>query len=150
MLPTDEQALLRDTLRTFAREQLAPGAAQRDREKAFPAAQLKALAAMGVFGVTVPVEWGGAGMDTVSLAIAIMVDQVAHVAGAAKLLHQAASSGAMLSSTRPITRARPPRRPPWLARAARERRTRTQPAPPPGFKHAEPPERVEHRAMRAV
>jgi alkylation response protein AidB-like acyl-CoA dehydrogenase len=71
MLLTDEQMLLRDTLRTFAREQLAPGAAQRDREKVFPAAQLKALAAMGVFGVTVPVEWGGAGMDTVSLAIAI-------------------------------------------------------------------------------
>ena len=71
MILTPEQEMLRDSVRSFARDHLLPGAAQRDRDAAFPAEPLKAMAAMGLFGITVPEEWDGAGMDTVSLAIAI-------------------------------------------------------------------------------
>ena len=64
-----EHALLRESVRRAAREILAPGAAQRDRDRAFPREQLKALAKMGLFGVSVPEAWDGAGMDATSLAI---------------------------------------------------------------------------------
>jgi len=66
--PEHEQ--LRDSLRRFARERLAPRAAERDRSRAFPREDLQALAAMGLFGVSVPEQWGGAGMDGSALAIA--------------------------------------------------------------------------------
>jgi alkylation response protein AidB-like acyl-CoA dehydrogenase len=71
MLLTDDQRMIRDTLREFARERLAPGAAQRDRDHAFPAELLQELAGLGAWGMVVPEQWGGPGLDYVSLAIAI-------------------------------------------------------------------------------
>ena len=71
MLLTQEQELVRDTMREFARERLAPFAAQRDREARFPVEALRELAALGAFGMLVPERWGGAGMDYVSLALAL-------------------------------------------------------------------------------
>ena len=71
MLLTAEQEMIRDAVRSFAREELAPNAAQWDRDAAFPAEALKGMAALGLYGVTVPEQWGGAGLDTVSLAIAL-------------------------------------------------------------------------------
>ena len=71
MLLTDEQTMLRDALREFARRELAPAAAQWDREHAFPRQALAQLAAMGCFGIAVPEDWGGAGLDYVSVAIAL-------------------------------------------------------------------------------
>jgi butyryl-CoA dehydrogenase len=62
--------LLRESVGKFAREKLAPQAAQWDREKHFPRAELDAIAAMGLCGVAIPEEWGGAGMDYTALAIA--------------------------------------------------------------------------------
>jgi len=62
--------MLRESVRAFARAELAPRAAQWDRESTFPREQLKALADMGLFGVSIPEEWGGAGMDSTALAIA--------------------------------------------------------------------------------
>ena len=59
----EQHGLLRDSVRKFARERLAPNAAQWDREKHFPRAELKAIAAMGLCGVAIPEEWDGAGMD---------------------------------------------------------------------------------------
>ncbi len=61
---------LRDTVRRFASEQLAPNAPAWDRDKHFPRAQLKGLADMGLMGVAIPEEWDGAGMDFTALAIA--------------------------------------------------------------------------------
>ena len=61
---------LRDAVRRFAREQLAPNAPAWDRDKRFPREQVRALANMGLMGVAIPQAWGGAGMDTTSLAIA--------------------------------------------------------------------------------
>jgi butyryl-CoA dehydrogenase len=61
---------IREAVRRYAREQLAPHAARWDRESEFPREALKGLAAMGLYGVAVPEEWGGAGMDYTALAIA--------------------------------------------------------------------------------
>src|SRR6266481_10094532 len=61
---------IRQAVRRFAAEQLAPNAARWDREKEFPREALKGLAAMGLYGVAIPEEWGGAGLDYTSLAIA--------------------------------------------------------------------------------
>jgi len=70
MLMQSHHEMLRESVRAFARAELAPRAAQWDRESTFPREQLKALAAMGLFGVSIPEEWGGAGMDSTALAIA--------------------------------------------------------------------------------
>ena len=71
MVLSAEQEMIRDALRSFARERLAPNAARWDREHHFPAQELKALAALGAFGVAVPEALGGAGMDYLSLALVI-------------------------------------------------------------------------------
>jgi alkylation response protein AidB-like acyl-CoA dehydrogenase len=71
MILTDDQRMIRDTLRDFARERLAPNAAEWARNATFPAAALQELAGLGVWGMVVPEEWGGPGLDYVSLAIAI-------------------------------------------------------------------------------
>ena len=61
---------LRDAVRRFAVEQLAPNARAWDRDKHFPREQVKGLAQMGLMGVAIPEEWDGAGMDYTALAIA--------------------------------------------------------------------------------
>ena len=71
MLLTEEQRLVRDTVRPFAGDRLAPHAARWDREHHFPHEELRALGEMGVLGMVTPDAWGGAGMDYVCLAVAI-------------------------------------------------------------------------------
>lgn len=71
MLLTQEQRMVRDAMREFARERLAPFAAQWDKRASFPREALSELAALGAFGMVVPERWGGAGMDYVSLALAL-------------------------------------------------------------------------------
>ncbi|MES2771343.1 MAG: acyl-CoA dehydrogenase family protein [Pseudomonadota bacterium] len=71
MLLTQEQEMIRDTLRSFAAERLAPFASDWDRHHSFPAAALRELGALGALGMVVPEEWGGAGMDYVSLVLAL-------------------------------------------------------------------------------
>lgn len=71
MFLTEEQQMIRDSARAFAREQLAPQAAAWDKNHTFPKAALAELAKLGFFGIVVPEEWGGAGADYVSLAVAI-------------------------------------------------------------------------------
>ena len=68
---TAEQELIRDTVRTFARERVAPVAAELDLEGRFPAELVAELAELGLMGLPIPEEQGGAGGDTVSYAIAI-------------------------------------------------------------------------------
>jgi alkylation response protein AidB-like acyl-CoA dehydrogenase len=67
----EEHRLLRDALRDFAAQRLAPHAAEWDRDATFPRAALKELAALGTFGIAVPEAYGGAGMDYLALAIAL-------------------------------------------------------------------------------
>src|SRR6185436_7803241 len=71
MLLTEEQRLVRDTIRSFAQTELAPNAARWDREHFFPREALHALGALGALGMVVPERFGGAAMDYVSLAVAI-------------------------------------------------------------------------------
>jgi alkylation response protein AidB-like acyl-CoA dehydrogenase len=68
---TPEQELLRETVRTFARERVAPAAAELDRESRFPYELVGELAELGVLGIPIPEEYEGAGGDTVSYALAI-------------------------------------------------------------------------------
>jgi alkylation response protein AidB-like acyl-CoA dehydrogenase len=71
MILTEEHQMIRDALRSFSQERLAPNAARWDREQYFPKAELKELAQLGAFGVAVPEEYGGAGLDYVSLALVL-------------------------------------------------------------------------------
>lgn len=66
----EQHRLLRESVRKFARERLAPKAPQWDREKLFPSDEVAALGEMGLFGVAIPEQWGGAGMDCTACAIA--------------------------------------------------------------------------------
>src|SRR5207237_9067396 len=68
---TPEHQLVRDTVRKFAESRIAPVAAELDREHRFPYDVVAELAELGLMGMTVPEEYGGAGADTVSYAIAI-------------------------------------------------------------------------------
>jgi butyryl-CoA dehydrogenase len=61
---------IRQAVRRYAAEQLAPHAARWDREKEFPREALRGLAEMGLYGVAITEEWGGAGMDYTALAVA--------------------------------------------------------------------------------
>ena len=71
MLLDDEKTLIRDTMRAFAQERLAPHAARWDREHHFPREELAALGDLGAMGMAVPEAWGGAGADCLSLAVAL-------------------------------------------------------------------------------
>lgn len=71
MLLTPDQEMIRDAVRDFAREQLWPHAARWDREHHFPREAHRGLAALGAYGICVPDEFGGAGLDYVSLALVL-------------------------------------------------------------------------------
>jgi len=71
MILSDEHQMIRDALRSFAQERLAPNAARWDREHHFPREELQELAALGAFGVAVPEQYGGAGLDYVALALVL-------------------------------------------------------------------------------
>jgi short/branched chain acyl-CoA dehydrogenase len=66
-----EHELVRDTVRRFALEKVAPVAEELDREKRFPYDIVAELAELGLMGMTIPEEYGGAGTDTLSYAIAV-------------------------------------------------------------------------------
>jgi short-chain 2-methylacyl-CoA dehydrogenase len=66
-----EHELLRDTVRQFALEKVAPVAEALDREKRFPYEIVSGLAELGLMGMTIPEEYGGGGTDTLSYAIAV-------------------------------------------------------------------------------
>jgi short-chain 2-methylacyl-CoA dehydrogenase len=67
----DEHQLLRDTVRQFALEKVAPVAEELDREKRFPYGIVAELGELGLMGMTIPEEYGGAGSDTLAYAIAV-------------------------------------------------------------------------------
>lgn len=71
MILTTEQEMIRDAMRSFARERLAPFAGDWDRHHTFPAEALKELGELGAMGMVVPEEWGGAGMDYMSLVLTL-------------------------------------------------------------------------------
>jgi short/branched chain acyl-CoA dehydrogenase len=68
---TQEQELVRNTVRDFAQQRVAPVAEELDRECRFPYELVAELAELGLMGMTIEEEYGGAGADTLSYAIAI-------------------------------------------------------------------------------
>ncbi len=71
MILNESQAMIRDTARAFAREQLAPHSARWDETGEFPREALRRMGELGLLGMTVPEQWGGVGADAVSLAVAL-------------------------------------------------------------------------------
>ncbi len=71
MILTEEQIMVRDMARDFAREQLAPFASEWEEKGEIPRATLNAMGALGLMGMTTPEEWGGAATDYVSYALAL-------------------------------------------------------------------------------
>ena len=71
MVLSDLQQQIRDLARDFAREQLAPGAAARDREHRFPREELSKMGELGLLGMLVPEEYGGSNTGTLAYAAAL-------------------------------------------------------------------------------
>ncbi|MDP8238254.1 MAG: acyl-CoA dehydrogenase [Candidatus Hatepunaea meridiana] len=68
---TEEQQMVRETIREFALAELAPGVAERDEKEIYPTKAMKKLGELGFMGVTLPEELGGAGLDMISYCIAV-------------------------------------------------------------------------------
>ena len=71
MLLNEAQSMVRDTMRAFAQKRLAPYAGAWDRDHIFPREALRELAGLGACGIVIPEAYGGAGLDYVSLAVAL-------------------------------------------------------------------------------
>ena len=80
MLLSDDHRAVQDAVRAFVQDRIAPQAAAWDRDHHFPAAELKGLAELGCYGVAVPPEWDGAGLDY--LALAVILEEIAAGDGA--------------------------------------------------------------------
>ncbi len=68
---SDEQRLLRETVRDFATREVAPRAEELDRTKSFPYELVAAMGELGLMGIPFPTEYGGGGADTLSYALAV-------------------------------------------------------------------------------
>lgn len=73
----DHQKLIRDTVRQFMDAEVRPSVKQRDREEKFPLEEIRKIAALGCCGMTMPEEFGGPGLDTISYVL--MLEEVARV-----------------------------------------------------------------------
>ena len=74
---TEEQKMLRDMVRDFAENEVLPIAAEIDKEERFPAETIEKIAKLGLLGIPIPEEFGGAGLDTISTVI--VVEELAKV-----------------------------------------------------------------------
>jgi alkylation response protein AidB-like acyl-CoA dehydrogenase len=72
MILTEEQLAVQETARKFAQERLVPNSAKWEQEARFPREIIAEMGELGLMGVTVPVEWGGAGADNVAYSLALM------------------------------------------------------------------------------
>lgn len=71
MLLNADQEMIRDAVRDFVRTEITPHAARWDKEHHFPKNVHQGLAALGAYGICVPEEYGGAGLDYLSLALVL-------------------------------------------------------------------------------
>ena len=74
---TDQQKLIRDTVRQFVETEVRPTVKERDRTERFPAEEIRKIAELGCCGMLMPEEWGGAGLDHISYVL--MLEEVARV-----------------------------------------------------------------------
>ncbi|MFN3415067.1 MAG: acyl-CoA dehydrogenase family protein [Caldimonas sp.] len=75
MLLSEDHRAVQDAVRAYVQDCIAPNAARWDKEHHFPAEELKGLAALGCYGVAVPAEYDGAGLDY--LALAVILEEIA-------------------------------------------------------------------------
>jgi butyryl-CoA dehydrogenase len=75
MMLSEDHRAVQDAVRVYVQDHIAPHAARWDKDHHFPAAELKGLAQLGCFGVAVPAEYDGAGLDY--LALAVILEEVA-------------------------------------------------------------------------
>lgn len=68
---TEEHIMIRDMARQFAEDELLPGVIERDEKEQFPYEQVKKMGELGLMGMMVPEQWGGAGLDAVSYVLAM-------------------------------------------------------------------------------
>ena len=68
---SEEQRLIRDAVHDFVQQRIVPYAADWDRDSHFPRETLDEMAGLGLFGMYIPEEWGGAGADYLSFALAL-------------------------------------------------------------------------------
>ncbi len=80
MLLTEDHIAVQDAVRAYVQDRIAPNAAAWDKSHHFPKAELKGLAGLGCYGVAVPTEYDGAGLDY--LALALILEEVAAGDGA--------------------------------------------------------------------
>jgi butyryl-CoA dehydrogenase len=80
MLLSEDHRAVQDAVRVYVQDHIAPQAAAWDKSHHFPKAELRGLAELGCYGVAVPAEWGGAGLDY--LALAIIIEEIAAGDGA--------------------------------------------------------------------
>jgi butyryl-CoA dehydrogenase len=72
MILTEEQLAVQESARKFAQDRLAPNSAKWEQEARFPREIFREMGDLGLMGVTIPVEWGGAGADNVAYSLALM------------------------------------------------------------------------------
>lgn len=84
---TDEQRLIRDTVREVAQAEFAPRAREVDESAQFPAENFRRLGELGLMGLAVPEKYGGAGADTMSYALA--VEELSAACGSTGLIYAA-------------------------------------------------------------
>ncbi len=77
---SEDHRAVQDAVRAYVQDRIAPNAAQWDKDHHFPKAELRGLAELGCYGVAVPTEWDGAGLDY--LALAVILEEVAAGDGA--------------------------------------------------------------------
>ena len=95
---SEEHTLLRQTIREFAEREIAPGASARDEAARFPSELIPRMADFGLFGINIPQEYGGAGLD--ALGATIIIEEVARFDGALALIvasHNSLCAGHILS-----------------------------------------------------
>ena len=80
MLLSEDHRAVQDAVRAYVQDHITPQAAAWDRSHHFPKAELRGLAELGCYGVAVPTEWDGAGLDY--LALAIILEEIAAGDGA--------------------------------------------------------------------
>jgi butyryl-CoA dehydrogenase len=80
LLLSEDHLAVQDAVRAYVQDRIAPQAAQWDKTHHFPAAELKGLAELGCYGIAVPTEYDGAGLDY--LALAVILEEIAAGDGA--------------------------------------------------------------------
>ena len=80
MLLSEDHRAVQDAVRAYVQDHIAPQAAAWDKSHHFPRAELRGLAELGCYGIAVPTEWGGAGLDY--LALAVILEEIAAGDGA--------------------------------------------------------------------